>query len=103
MYEIYKKMKPISAYFVIPPINIELTETHVSNQVSGANIQAHVVLETEVSNEQVANEGFDANILHAPSTKHIVSNEGLMVAFCEYPLKDLVSNNDLVCYVIMHH
>ena len=50
-------MKPISAYFITPPINTELTESDVSNQVSGANIQAHVVLEPEVSNEQTANEG----------------------------------------------
>ena len=49
-------MKPISAYFITPPINTELTESDVSNQVSGANIQAHVVLELEVSNEQTANE-----------------------------------------------
>jgi len=47
-------MKPICAYFITPPINIELTEPDVSNQVSGANIQAHVVLEPEVSNEQTA-------------------------------------------------
>ena len=44
-------MKPISTYFITPPINTELTESDVSNQVSGANIQAHVVLEPEVSNE----------------------------------------------------
>ena len=29
-----------------------------------------------MSNEQTANEGFDANILHAPADEHIVSNEG---------------------------
>ena len=52
-------MKPISTYFITPPINTELTESDVSNQVSGANIQAHVVLEPKVSNEQTANEGFD--------------------------------------------
>ena len=69
-------MKPISAYFITPPINTELTEPSVSNQVSGANIQDHVVLEPEVSNEQTANEVFDANILHAPGDEHIVSNEG---------------------------
>ena len=69
-------MKPISTYFITSPINTELTEYDVSNQVSGANIQAHVVLETEVSNEQTANEGFDATILHAPGDEHIVSNEG---------------------------
>ena len=45
-------------------------------KVSDVNIQAHVVLEPEVSNEQTANEGFDANILHAPGDEHIVSNEG---------------------------
>ena len=44
-------MKPISAYFITTPINTELTEPNVSTQVSGANIQAHVVLEPEVSNE----------------------------------------------------
>ena len=33
-------------------------------------------LKPEVSNEQTANEGFDANILHAPGDEHIVSNEG---------------------------
>ena len=48
----------------------------MSNQVFGANIQAHVVLEPKVSNEQNANEGFDAKILHAPGDEHIVSNEG---------------------------
>ena len=69
-------MKPISTYFITPPINTELTESDVSNQVSGANIQAHVVLEPEVSNEQTANEGFDANILHVSGDEHIVSNEG---------------------------
>ena len=69
-------MKPISAYFISPPINTELTELDVSNQVSGANIQAHVVLEPEVSNEQTTNEGFGANILHALGDEHIVSNEG---------------------------
>ena len=37
-----KKMKPISAYFISPPINTELTEPDVSNQVSGANI--HLML-----------------------------------------------------------
>ena len=45
-------MKPISTYFITPPINTELTESDVSNQVSDANIQAHVVLEPEVSNEE---------------------------------------------------
>ena len=69
-------MKPISTYFITPPINTELTESDVSNQVSGANIQARAVLEPEVSNEQTANEGFDAKNLHAPSDEHIVSNEG---------------------------
>ena len=29
-------MKPISTYFITPPINTELTESDVSNQVSGA-------------------------------------------------------------------
>ena len=47
----------------------------MSNQVSSPNIQAHVVLEPEVSNEQTANEGFHANILRAPGDEHIVSNE----------------------------
>ena len=46
-------MKPISTYFITPPINTELTESDVSNQVSGANIQAHVVLEPEVSNDRL--------------------------------------------------
>ena len=46
-------MNPISSYLITPPINTELTESGVSNQVSGANIQAHVVLEPEVSNEQL--------------------------------------------------
>ena len=69
-------MKPISIFFITPPINIELSESDVSNQVSDANIQAHVVLEPEVSNEQTANEGLDANILDAPADEHILSNEG---------------------------
>ena len=69
-------MKPIFAYFITPAINTKLTEPDVSSQVSSANIQADVVLEPEVSNEHTANEGFDANILHAPGDEHIVSNEG---------------------------
>ena len=68
-------MKLISAYFITPPINTKLTESDVSNQVSGANIQAHVVLEPKLSNEHTSNEGFDATILHAPGDEHIVSNE----------------------------
>ena len=74
-------MKPISAYFITPPINTELAESVVSNQVSGANIQAHVVLEPEVSNE-----GFDANILHAPGDEHIVSNEGSNASILQAPI-----------------
>src|SRR3954447_26333844 len=79
-------MKPISTYFITPPINTELTESDVSNQVSGANIQAHVVLEPEVSNEQTANEGFDANILHAPGDEHINANESSFICkrICMY-------------------
>ena len=80
-------MKPISAYFITPPINTELTEYDVSNQVSGANIQAHVVLELEVSNEQTANEGFDANILHAPGHEHIASNYGSNARILQAPIE----------------
>ena len=82
-------MKPISAYFITPPINTELTESYVSYQVqvSGANIQAHVVLDPEVSNEQTANEGFDANILHAPGDEHIVSNEGSNASILQAPIE----------------
>ena len=77
-------MKPISTYFITPPINTELTESDVSNQVSGANIQAHVVLEPEVSNEQTANEGFDANI----GDEHIVSNEGSNARILQAPIEE---------------
>ena len=80
-------MKPISTYFITPPINTELTESDVSNQVSGATIQAHVVLEPEVSNEQTTNEGFDANILHAPGDEHIVSNEGSNASILQAPIE----------------
>jgi hypothetical protein len=81
-------MKPIFVYFITPPINTELTEPDVSNQVSGANIQApHVVLEPEVSNEQTANEGFDANILHAHGDEHIVSNEGSNASILQAPIQ----------------
>ena len=80
-------MKPISTYFITPPINFELTEYDVSNQVSGANIQAHVVLDPKVSNEQTANEGFDANILHAPGDEHIVSNEGSNASILQAPIE----------------
>ena len=80
-------MKPISAYFITPPINIELTEPDVSNQVSSANIQAHVVLDPEVSNEQTANEGFDANILDALGDEHIVSNEGSNASILQAPIE----------------
>ena len=52
-------MKPISTYFITPPINTKLTESDVSNQVSGANIQApgdeHIV----------SNEASNASILQA--------------------------------------
>ena len=80
-------MKPISAYFITPPINTELTESDVSNQVSGPNIQAHVVLEPEASNEQTSNEGFDSNILHAPGDEHIVSNEGSNASILQAPIE----------------
>ena len=80
-------MKPISAYFITPPINIELTESDESNQVSGANIQAHVVLEPEVSNEQTANEGFFANILHAPGDENMVSNEASNAIILQAPIE----------------
>ena len=73
-------MKPISTYFITPPINTELTKSDVSNQVFDANIQAHVVLEVEVSNEQTANEGFDANILHAPGDEHTLLGKRLAAA-----------------------
>ena len=46
-------MKPVSTYFITPLINTELIESDVSNQVSDANIQAHVVLEPEVSIERL--------------------------------------------------
>ena len=80
-------MKPISTYFITPPINTELTEFDVSNQVAGANIQAHVVLEPELSNEQIANEGFDANFLHAPIDEHIVSNERSNASILQAPIE----------------
>ena len=80
-------MKPISTYFITLPINTELTESDVSNKVSGANIQAHVVLDPEVSNEHIANEGFDANISHAPGDEHIVSNEGSNASILQAPIE----------------
>ena len=80
-------MKPISAYFITPPINTELTKSDVSNQVFGANIQDHVVLEPKVSSERTANEGFDANILHAPGDEHIVSNEASNASILQAPIE----------------
>ena len=80
-------MKPISAYFITPPINTELTEPDVSNQVSSANIQAHVVLQPEVSNEQTAEEWFDANIFYAPGDDHIVFNEGSNASILQAPIE----------------
>ena len=80
-------MKPDSAYFITPAINTELTESDVSNQVSAANIQTHVVREPEVCNEQTANEGFNANILHAPGDEHIVSNEGSNASILQAPIE----------------
>ena len=80
-------MKPISTYFITLPNNTELTESDVSNQVSSANIQAHVILKPEVSNEQAGNEGFDANILHAPGDEHIVSNEASNASILQAPIK----------------
>ena len=65
-------MKSISTYFITPPINIELTEPDVSNQVS---------------NEQTANEGFAANILHALGDEHIVSNEGSNASILQAPIE----------------
>ena len=80
-------MKPISTYFITPPINTELTKPDVSSAVFRANIQDNVVLEPEVSNEQTANEGFHANILHAPGDEHIVSNEGSNASILQAPVK----------------
>ena len=76
---------------------MKLTEFDVSNQVSGANIQAHVVLEPEVSNEQTSNAGFDANILMLLVMNIYCLMRDLMQEFCKLPLKDLVSNDDLLC------
>ena len=87
MQGIYEKKKPISTYFITRPINTKLTEPDVSNQVPGANIQAHLVLEPEVYNGQTANEGFDANILHAPVDEHIVCNEGSNASFFQAPIE----------------
>ena len=56
-------MKPISTYFITPPINTELTESDVSNQVSGANI------------------------LHAPGDEHIVSNEASNASILQAPIE----------------
>ena len=44
-------------------------------------------LEPEVSNEQTANEGFDASILHAPSDEHIVSNEVFNASILQAPIE----------------
>jgi len=90
-------MKPIFSYFVTPQINTELTKPHVSNQVSSANIQAHVVLEPEVSTEQNTNEGFDANILHALGTKHMMYNEGCNASILQAPIEGF--NIMMICYV----
>ena len=40
-----------------------------------------------MSNEQTANEGFYANILHAPSDEHIVSNEGSNASILQAPIE----------------
>lgn len=90
-------MKPIFSYFVTPRINTELTEPHVYNQVSGANIQPHVVPDPEVSTEQTTNEGFDANILHALCTKHILSNEGSNASILQAPIEGF--NIMMICSI----
>ena len=46
---------------------------------------------------QPVNEGFDANILHALRDEHILSNVGSNASILQAPLKDLVSNDDLLC------
>ena len=40
-----------------------------------------------MSNEQTANEGFDANILHALGDEHIVSNEGSNASIFQAPIE----------------
>ena len=40
-----------------------------------------------MSNEQTANERFDANILHAPSDEHIVSNEASNASILQAPIE----------------
>ena len=80
-------MKPFSAYFITPPINNKLTKSDGCNQVPSANIQAHVVLEPEVSNDQTTNEGFEANNLHALGDEHMVSNEGSNASILQAPIK----------------
>ena len=42
---------------------------------------------TGMANEQPANEGFDANILHAPGDEHIVSNEGSSASILQAPIE----------------
>jgi len=44
-------------------------------------------LEPEVSNEQTANEGFDAKKLHAPGDEHIVSNEASNASILQAPIE----------------
>ena len=50
-------------------------------------MQAHVVREPDLSNEQTTNEGFDANILHAPGDEHIVSNKGSNASILQDPIE----------------
>ena len=50
-----------------------------------------------MSNEQTANEGFDANILHAPGDEHIVSNEGSNASILQAPIEGF--NVLMICYV----
>ena len=40
-----------------------------------------------MSSEQTANEGFDANILHAPGDEHIVSNEASNASILQAPIE----------------
>lgn len=77
---IFKKMKPIAAYFGTAPIRTE--PIVVSHEVGDANITQSHVLDGEVSNE-----GFDANILHAPGLEHEVSNEGSNANILQAPLQ----------------
>ena len=68
-------MKPISSYFITPPINTELTESDVSNQVSMQTYKLMLFLSLKCLMNRLLMKDLMQTFYMLP-VMNIVSNEG---------------------------